>query len=225
MAGSTQTQYQSANAESNLVLLAIASSSIAILLSILFDPIGIQGKQTQNLLSSKEQNKQLPLEHIESQNKYLITPKRRALLNTIRYAEGTWMGGKDIGYRTIFGGGVFNDFSKHPNVVVVKRYKSAAAGAYQFIPGTWNQTAKELNLANFNPHHQDQAALHLAKKRGALKEIDLKGLTKQAISLLSNDWASFPNSKGKSNYGQPNKTHQELRKFYHSNLKHLNQGK
>ena len=37
---------------------------------------------------------------------FAITPERRALLNTIRYAEGTWAGGDDIGYRIMFGGGL-----------------------------------------------------------------------------------------------------------------------
>ena len=29
---------------------------------------------------------------------YVITPERRALLNTIRFAEGTWKGGFDVGW-------------------------------------------------------------------------------------------------------------------------------
>ncbi|MDA7677233.1 endolysin, partial [bacterium] len=35
---------------------------------------------------------------------YIITPERRALLNTIRFAEGTWKNGLDVGYRVMFGG-------------------------------------------------------------------------------------------------------------------------
>ena len=34
---------------------------------------------------------------------YVITPERRAMLNTIRFAEGTWKGGLDVGYRVMFG--------------------------------------------------------------------------------------------------------------------------
>ena len=37
---------------------------------------------------------------------YVITPERRALLNTIRFAEGTWKGGADVGYRVMFSGGL-----------------------------------------------------------------------------------------------------------------------
>ena len=37
---------------------------------------------------------------------FVITPERRALLNTIRFAEGTWKNGHDLGYRVMFGGGL-----------------------------------------------------------------------------------------------------------------------
>ena len=102
---------------------------------------------------------------------YAITPERRALLNTIRFAEGTWKDGKDQGYRILYGGGQFQDLSRHPERVVVKRYSSAAAGAYQFLPTTWQEVANRLDLPSFAPEHQDQAALHLVEKRGALKAV------------------------------------------------------
>ena len=38
---------------------------------------------------------------------YRITPERRAALDTIRYAEGTWNGGSVSGYLTLYGGGRF----------------------------------------------------------------------------------------------------------------------
>ena len=152
---------------------------------------------------------------------YELTPERRALLNTIRYAEGTWKGGQDKGYTVIYGGEMVNDLSRHPDRVVVNRYSSAAAGAYQFLPATWKGVARELELESFEPQHQDQAALHLAKRRGALKEIDLRGLTKIAMAKLAPEWASFPTSTGLSAYGQPVKSHQELATFYSENLNRL----
>jgi muramidase (phage lysozyme) len=155
------------------------------------------------------------------QGPYELTPERRALLNTIRYAEGTWKDGQDHGYTVMYGGGMFDDLSRHPERVVVKRYSSAAAGAYQFLPGTWKGVARELKLASFEPQHQDQAALHLAKRRGALKEIDQRGLTKAAMAKLAPEWASFPTSTGLSAYGQPVKSHQELASFYSKNLSNL----
>ena len=154
--------------------------------------------------------------------RYELTPERRALLNTIRYAEGTWKDGEDKGYRIMYGGGQFQDLSRHPEQVIVKRYyTSAAAGAYQFLPKTWKGVAKELNLSSFEPRHQDQAALHLVERRGALKEIDRKGLTRNAMAKLAPEWASFPTWTGRSAYGQPVKSPQELANFYSSNLRQL----
>jgi len=155
---------------------------------------------------------------------YQITPERRALLNTIRYAEGTWKDGRDLGYRVLYGGGLFRDLSKHPERVVVKRYASAAAGAYQFLPSTWRQVARELKLPTFEPTHQDQAALRLVERRGALKEVDQHGLTTAAMNRLAPEWASFPTHAGTSAYGQPVKSHAELARFYSSNLKQIRKG-
>ena len=155
---------------------------------------------------------------------YAITPERRALLNTIRFAEGTWKDGHDLGYRTLYGGGQFEDLSKHPERVVVKRYVSAAAGAYQFLPTTWQEVSGRLSLPSFSPEHQDQAALHLVKRRGALNEVDQKGLTAEAMNSLAPEWASFPTHSGRSAYGQPVKSHAELASFYSKNLQKLRQG-
>ncbi|QNG30078.1 glycoside hydrolase family 104 protein [Synechococcus sp. LTW-R] len=151
---------------------------------------------------------------------YAITPHRRALLNTIRYAEGTWKQGHE-GYRTLYGGGRFSSLAKHPDVVVVKRYASAAAGAYQFLPGTWREAATKLSLRSFKPHNQDQAALYLIDRRGVLDQVDRKGLTREVMAVLSKEWASFPSHNGLSAYGQPVKKATELANFYANNLKQL----
>jgi len=151
---------------------------------------------------------------------YPITPERRALLNTIRYAEGTWKQGSE-GYRTLYGGGRFSSLARHPEVVVVKRYRSAAAGAYQFLPGTWREASRKLQLASFEPHSQDQAALYLVDRRGVLAQIDQRGLTREAMAVLAREWASFPTLRGSSAYGQPVKKADELARFYRSNLEEL----
>jgi lysozyme len=151
---------------------------------------------------------------------YTITPQRRALLNTIRYAEGTWKQGKE-GYRTLYGGGRFSSLERHPEIVVVKRYTSAAAGAYQFLPGTWSEAARKLQLESFEPSSQDQAALYLVDRRGMLDHIDQQGLTHEAMAVLAHEWASFPTLAGRSAYGQPVKRADELQRFYSSNLKAL----
>jgi lysozyme len=151
---------------------------------------------------------------------YAITPKRRALLNTIRFAEGTWKQG-EAGYRTLYGGGRFNSLARHPEQVVVKRYTSAAAGAYQFLPGTWREASNKLQLESFEPRNQDQAALYLIDRRGMLQHIDRKGLTREAMAVLAKEWASFPNLAGHSAYGQPVKKARELESFYRGNLERL----
>jgi muramidase (phage lysozyme) len=151
---------------------------------------------------------------------YAITPKRRALLNTIRFAEGTWKQGHE-GYRTLYGGGRFSSLERHPDVVVVKRYRSAAAGAYQFLPGTWREAATKLQLDSFKPAQQDQAALYLVDRRGVLDQIDARGLTPETMAVLAYEWASFPKLSGRSAYGQPVKKAAELEAFFRSNLETL----
>jgi len=149
---------------------------------------------------------------------YAITPRRQALLNTIRYAEGTWKQGSREGYHTLYGGGRFASLARHPEIVVVKRYTSAAAGAYQFLPGTWREASRRLQLASFQPANQDQAALYLVDRRGVLEAIDRDGLTPNAMAVLAKEWASFPTLSGQSAYGQPVKAAAELERFYQANL-------
>jgi muramidase (phage lysozyme) len=150
---------------------------------------------------------------------YAITPERRAALETIRYAEGTWTGGSSAGYRTLYGGGQVISLERHPDTVVVKRYASAAAGAYQFMPSTWQAASSRLGLKGFGPANQDQAALHLAERRGALAGIDRGELCTDTLDRLAQEWASLPTALGSSAYGQPAKTAAELRQFHQVSLR------
>lgn len=150
---------------------------------------------------------------------YEMSPERRALLNTIRYAEGTWTNGEDTGYRVLFGGRVVSSLDRHPDVVQYSSgYASAAAGAYQFMPATWGEAAQRLSLRNFGPLSQDQAALYLIEKRGALHLADAGAMTPELANKLAPEWASFPTYSGRSYYGQPVKRFNELKRFYESNL-------
>jgi muramidase (phage lysozyme) len=153
---------------------------------------------------------------------FAITPERRALLNTIRFAEGTWKNGEEVGYRILFGGSLFHSFARHPDRVMVSpRYASAAAGAYQFMPDTWNLVTRSLGLVGFHPENQDQGALFLIQRRGALPMADRGELTPELAARLAPEWASFPTLAGRSYYGQPVKRYQELRAFYERNLAQL----
>jgi lysozyme len=153
---------------------------------------------------------------------FAITPERRALLNTIRYAEGTWANGQDHGYRILFGGSLFDSLDRHPNRVMrTARYASAAAGAYQFMPFTWDMVTRALGIDDFQPDSQDQAALFLVQRRGALQLADRGELTPDLAARLAPEWASFPTLAGHSYYGQPVKRFDDLRRFYEQNLAQL----
>jgi lysozyme len=154
---------------------------------------------------------------------YRITPERQALLDTIRYAEGTWRDGHQDGYRTLYGGALFPSLERHPEITVRRRYTSAAAGAYQFLPGTWHGVAKRLKLRSFEPHNQDQAALHLIERRGALALFDRQGLTAGVLARLAPEWASLPSHHGGSFYGQPVKSRSELQRFFRTALRQRQQ--
>lgn len=150
---------------------------------------------------------------------YTITPERRALLNTIRFAEGTWAHGDAIGYRILFGGSLMESLDQHPNRVMRTRgYASAAAGAYQFMPFTWAMASQALGLNDFGPDHQDQAAIFLIQRRGALPLADQGVLTPELTARLAPEWASFPTLGGSSYYGQPVRRYSLLRRFYEDNL-------
>ena len=153
---------------------------------------------------------------------FAITPERRALLNTIRYAEGTWKEGADIGYRVMFGGSLMKTLDRHPDRInYTSGYASAAAGAYQFMPATWRLAVRALDLVGFGPHAQDQAALYLIQRRGALPLADSGVLTKELAAKLAPEWASFPTLRNRSYYGQPVVKYGRLKRFYEANLARL----
>jgi muramidase (phage lysozyme) len=152
----------------------------------------------------------------------MTTIQERALLDTIRYAEGTW---RPDGYQVMFGGGKTPSLERHPNRVIrTSGYSSAAAGAYQFLPGTWDEVQQELGLKDFGPRSQDLAALKLVERRGARGLINTEGFTPDVAAKLAPEWASFPTMKGTSYYGQPVKKYSELKTFYDSRIPALSKG-
>lgn len=144
-----------------------------------------------------------------------------AFLAVIRSGEGTI--GPD-GYRTLFGGGKWwdNDFNAAgvadmgghpgnlgwPGIVLSDAMCAAAgfgpgcvskaAGAYQFLPATWNEAVAALGLPDFSPASQDAAAIFLIQRRGALVDVQ-QGNFESAIKKVAREWASMPFSP----YGQP----------------------
>jgi len=143
-----------------------------------------------------------------------ISANERAALDMIRMAEGTWHGGGQKGYGTMFGGGQFDWSKGHPDRVVRSGgYASAAAGAYQFMPDTWKGVTKQLGVSasDFSPEAQDRAALQLIRNRG----VDpTKPMDTAMLARLAPEWASLPTAAGKSYYNQPVKGQKELLGFY-----------
>lgn len=144
------------------------------------------------------------------------SPSVQKLLKAIRYAEGT-AGAQ--GYQTKFGGGKFADLSRHPDQAVSSGgYTSTAAGAYQFLTPTWQSVSKKLGLKGFSPQEQDVAGAYLAHQRlkpiGGFARLEKEGLSPEVAAALSPEWASFPTQSGKSYYGQPVKSLQELQKVF-----------
>jgi len=127
----------------------------------------------------------------------------RAFLIMIQHAEGTY--GTD-GYKRLYGGGSFNDFSKHPNNAQTKwGITSTAAGAYQILNKTWLELQGKLGLTDFSPVNQDKAAVELIRRRKALDDV-YAGRFTQAIAKCKKEWASLPGA----GYGQNEKNMQTL---------------
>lgn len=131
----------------------------------------------------------------------------KAFLLMIQYAEGT------IGtsaYRMLYGGSLFNDYSRHPNIAITRwGITSTGAGAYGFLNRTWIELQAALKLPDFGPASQDKAAIELIRRKGALPDV-LTGNIIQAVYKCRKVWASFPGA----GYGQSEKSLQSLLQFY-----------
>lgn len=202
-----------------LVLPALISSRYSSALAAVPSPaVAVAASFTPSSAEPEAKPETLVPPTAENAARYDLTPHRRALLATIRFAEGTWADGSPQGYRTLYGGQLVPSLERHPDTVVVKRYASAAAGAYQMMPATWRSASRSLSLRGFGPANQDQAALYLADQRGALELIDRGQLCDEAMARLAGEWASFPLHHGGSAYGQPVKSATQLRRFFQQQL-------
>ena len=139
-------------------------------------------------------------------DKTLKNQNVQAFLALIRYTEGA-------GYTTLFGGGIVEQTDDHPRIAITrtlggKPITSTAAGAYQFLSRTWDECVKALDLPDFTPASQDQAALYLIERRRALPAV-LEGDWETAIERCNREWASLPGSP----YGQPTKSMEKCLAF------------
>lgn len=131
----------------------------------------------------------------------VLHPNVRALLAVIRRGEGT---ADANGYARLVGGGQFQSFADHPRIVKSgtfkngKTWRSSAAGAYQFLTSTWDETARIMGLTDFTPASQDRGAVGRIAARGALEDAKA-GRFDVAVQKIATEWASMPGSP----YGQP----------------------
>ncbi len=120
----------------------------------------------------------------------------RAFLRMIRIGEGTI---QEDGYRTMFTGAKFTDFSKHPNTRhEANGVVSTAAGAYQFLYGTWRNLQRRYSFSDFSQSNQDLGCIALIAGRKALDAV-MQDKISEAIHLCRIEWASLPGSP----HGQP----------------------
>lgn len=142
----------------------------------------------------------------------LSHPNVQAFLKVIRAGEGTL--GED-GYRTMFGGALFDSFDDHPRQLHTFKLKkggelsSTAAGAFQFLSRTWDEIAKQYGFRNFMPSTQDMGAVALLVRRKALDDV-IAGRFEDAVRKCAREWASLPGSP----YGQPTKTMEQAIAVY-----------
>ena len=164
-----------------------------------------------------------------------ISKNAKALLNTIRWAEGTL---KPDGYNTWFGGRSDMDLTGMTiNEVVAEQkrrlsageatygqYTSAAVGAYQMMtPEAFAAAAGLSGDSKFTPENQDKMAIagYMMGQAGmSAAEIDAP-ISREQIAKMAPVWASLPNMSGASQYGQPVKKYEDLVSVYEKNQKGL----
>lgn len=86
---------------------------------------------------------------------------------------------------------------------------STAAGRYQITKATWMGCKAALNLPDFEPASQDQAATLLIRQHQALDLIE-QGNLAGAVSRCASTWASLPGSLS----GQPKRDMATLTQAY-----------
>lgn len=139
----------------------------------------------------------------------IVSSKRKALLDTIAFAEGT-RGYAQDGYNVTFAYHTFSSCDRHPGVRYCSgSYCSDASGRYQFLSSTW----KGLGLSNFRPENQTIGAMTLISRRGGTVPADRAMSATEFSNLMSKiswEWASLPPGR----YGQPMKSMSTLRSQY-----------
>lgn len=110
-----------------------------------------------------------------------------AFLRVIREGESTQA---EDAYTLLNGGAHFGSFADHP-YAGQRAPPGLAAGAYQYIPSTWQRVAQQIGAPDFSPPWQDVGAVALIAGRGALEAV-LAGNLGAAMAALRDEWVSLP---------------------------------
>jgi muramidase (phage lysozyme) len=136
-----------------------------------------------------------------------------AMLAVIAHAEGT-----NDRYDLIFGYRTFQSYNDHPRITVCSGgYCSTAAGRYQFLEPTWDETRRATGLRDFSPPSQDRAAIYRMETFRGMREhsqVLNRAAFERAIYKINREWASLPGSP----YGQPTKPMSTLWNVYQQKL-------
>lgn len=144
-----------------------------------------------------------PIELIDA----LTHPNVTAFIHMLRHGEGT--SGPE-GYRTLYGGSLFDSYADHPRKkITAGKWTSTAAGAGQILERTWDGLVAQYGFADFYPKTQDMAIVALIKGRKALDDV-IAGRFETAVMKCNKEWASLPGSP----YGQPVVTMARARQEY-----------
>ncbi len=109
-------------------------------------------------------------------------------------------------------GATARDLRKHPALVKKSnKANSAAAGAYQLTLSDVREAKKVLRLPDFEPEVQDQVALFLIDRTGALGLADMGHMNSVLLSRMSSRWKSLASRKSFGDY----------QRFYDSDLEQL----
>ena len=149
-----------------------------------------------------------------------LTPKQRALLRTIMWAEGTHTtadGSRPDPYGIQYGGSYVAPGGRRNEIVRGSRIPSAASGAYQAMPRTWDDMmGPGVMTTRVN---QDKFAMKLIRERCGLTGNEPMSLG--TIAKCAPTWASLPtmNDNGKSYYqGQKARKYSDVEAFYNHAL-------
>lgn len=137
----------------------------------------------------------------------------RAVLSVIAAAEGT-----GSNYNIIFSFRKFSSYADHPRQVVCSGgYCSDAAGRYQFLSTSWDETRRGIGVRDFTPDSQDKGAVQRMQAFRGVREhssVLSRPAFERMIYKLNREWASLPGSP----YGQPTKSMSSLWNVYQAEI-------